>query len=460
MYSWQDFEKEKVGDVSRAIHRAISENKGSDMVRTAVVADAYDRQQNVTITNFVKMLYTRNGQIPDVFSSNHRICSNFFRRLNTQRVAYSLGNGVTFTGDGVKERLGADFDTKLKDAAYLSLKHGVTFMYWNVDRVHVFPVTEFAPLWDEDNGELAAGVRYWQADPHKPMQAVLYEKDGFTVYRADSSGAEFREFEPKRAYKLTVRKAPADDAPEIVGEDVYGELPIIPLYGSRLQQSTLIGMRGGIDAFDLIRSGFANDLSDCSEIYWIISNAGGMDDSDLARFRERMMKNHIVNVADGEDQKVTPYVQDIPYQARKVFLDDIRSGIYEDFGALDVHSVDSASTNDHLEAAYQPMDENADDFEYQIIETVQRILRLIGVEDVPQFKRNRISNESERTNMILSAANYLDDETVLSLLPFVTPDMIEQIMERRDEERYDKFAGNGDEMTPNDDEDEEQEDEE
>lgn len=425
--------------MSLALHRVIAENNSSPMVRTAYEADLYDRQQNVTISNFVKKLYTRNGQIPDRFSSNHRICSNFFHRLNTQRVTYSLGNGVTFTDENLKERLGQDFDTRLKDAAYLSLKHGIAFLYWNVDRVHVFKLTEFAPLWDEETGALAAGVRYWQIDAHKPMQAVLYERDGFTVYRAESKGAEFREVEPKRGYRVTIAQAPADESPEIVGEDVYGDLPIIPIYGSKLQQSTLIGIRGAIDAYDLIRSGFANDLSDCSEIYWIVSNAGGMDDSDLARFRERLKLNHIANVSDADDQKIVPYTQEIPFTARKTFLDDIRSEIYEDFGALDVHSISAASTNDHIEAAYQPMDENADDFEYQIIEAVQALLKLIGVEDTPQFKRNRISNETERTNMILAAQNYLDEETILNLLPFVTPDMVDSIIERRDAEGYDRF---------------------
>ena len=34
------------------------------------------------------------------------------------------------------------------------LIHGVSFLFWNVDRLHVFPLTEFAPLWDESTGAL------------------------------------------------------------------------------------------------------------------------------------------------------------------------------------------------------------------------------------------------------------------------------------------------------------------
>jgi hypothetical protein len=78
------------------------------------------------------------------------------------------------------------------------------------------------------------------------------------------------------------------------------------------------------------------------------------------------------------------------------------------------------------------MDENADDFEYQIIESITKMLALLGIEDAPQFKRNRIANIREEVDMVLSEANYLDDETVLELLPNITPEMVEEILNRRD----------------------------
>jgi hypothetical protein len=190
-------------------------------------------------------------------------------------------------------------------------------------------------------------------------------------------------------------------------------------------------MKELIDSFDLIRSGFANDLTDCAQIYWILENCSGMSDADLARFRDRLKINHIA-VADTENSRVTPYTQDVPYSARKEYLDEIRSGIYEDFGGLDVHAVDAASTNDHLEAAYQPLDEEADDFEYQIIEFIQQILLLVGVVDTPIFKRNRISNQKETVEMVMMEADYLDDETVLRKLPNITVDEVSNILMKKD----------------------------
>ena len=452
LLTFQDFEKSD--DKMAFMVRAITEHELSPLCRTARDADLYDRQKNKTIYNYVQTIFSLTGQpIEDFTASNNKIASNFFHRLNTQRCTYLLGNGVSFTNkreernkdgrmvtvDTTREALGPKFDTDLKDIGYKSLIHGVAFGFWNVDRLHVFPVTEFVPFWDEETGALRAGIRYWRLTPDKPMMAVLYEEDGYTKYKSDD-GEElsFHVVQDKRAYRITIQHTEVD-GDLIVGEDNYSSLPIVPLWGSKLKQSTLVGMQHSIDSFDLIRSGFANDLTDCAQIYWIIENCGGMSDDELARFRDRLKITHIANV-DTDNSKATPYTQEIPYQARKEYLDQIRSGIYEDFGGLDVHSVEAGSTNDHLEAAYQPLDEEADDFEYQICEFVQQILALIGIDDTPVFKRNKISNEKEQVEMVMMEANYLDDETILRKLPNISPDEVANILARKDAESQSRFV--------------------
>jgi len=457
IYTFQDFMKES--NVATAVSRVISEHRVNPMTVMARDADEYDKQINTTISRFSKMIYTDNGQrVADPTASNNRLCSNFFNRLNTQRCTYSLGNGVEFNSDGVKEKLGISFDTKLKQAGYDALIHGVSFMFWNVDRVHVFPLTEFAPLWDEETGALRAGVRYWQIDAKKPLIAVLYEEDGYTQFKGNNSGEEMAVVNPKASYRITVRKTAEDAEPEVIAEDNYGVLPIIPVYGSRTKQSTLIGMKGKIDAFDLVSSGFANDLQDCAEIFWLVGNAGGMSDSDLARFRDRLKLHHIANVADADDVTITPYTQNIPTEAREAFLKNMRKEIYEDFGGLDVTAISASNqTATAIEAAYQPLDENADDYEYQIIDAVQKLLQLQDINDTPLFKRNRISNQKEITEMVLLAAQYLDDETILKKMPFITPDEVDEIMEKRGEQDYERFTAAAVEEPEGQDEEEEPE---
>lgn len=452
MITYQDFLQYK--DRAEAVRAVIADHTSSEDYRIAIDADEYDRQKNVTIYQYVKTMFTASGsQVLDFTAANSRIASNFFHRLNTQRVTYSLGNGVSFvnkrrevspngtaiTVDTTKDALGADFDTRLQEAAGNALKHGCCFLFWNVDRLHVFPFTEFAPLYDETTGILRAGVRFWRLTGIKPLTATLYEEDGYETFRTDSKNGKLEVLQPKRAYRQTIVSSEADGE-IIVGEQNYGSLPVVPLWGSKLHQSMLVGLQRAIDSYDLIRSGFANDLSDCAQIYWIVSNAGGMTETELAKFRDRLKIQHIA-VADTDNSAITPYTQEVPYNARQAYLDSIRAEIYECYGGLDVHTIAAGATNDHIDAAYQPMDEEADDFEYQLIQCIRQLLALQGIDDFPVFKRNRISNQMEQVQMVMMEAQYLDDETILQKLPNISVDEVEGILLRRgasSESRFDE----------------------
>lgn len=439
--TYDDFLKvESDEEKAEFVMSCVTAHKNSEEYKTAVVADLYDHQKNKTVMEYARTLYNVDGtETKDFTASVHRLCSNFFNALNTERCLYSLGNGVSFVDvsesgeDKTKERLGKDFDHQIKESAYYSLIHGRSYLYWNMDKVHVFKITEFVPLIDETTGELRAGIRFWQIDRTKPLTAVLYEEDGLTVYKSDKNGG-LRIEKPKRAYKLTYSTVPHEGVPELVSEENYKSLPIVQMFGSRLKQSTIVGMQGAIDAYDLVKSGFANDVSDCAEIYWIVNNAGGMEDDDLMQFRDRLKLHHIAVVDGSDGVGVTPYTQDIPYNARTVLLSEIRNGLYEDFGALDVHTVSAGATNDHIDMAYQRMDENASDFEMWVGKAIEQLLALIGIEDTPVFRRNKISNKLEQVQMVLSEAQYLDDETVLRKLPNIEPEEATAILERRDEQ--------------------------
>lgn len=423
------------GKLLTFLRDAITQHRNSDDYKLAVAADEYDHQRNTTIRETIRRIYSLTGKpMEDFTASNNRIASNFFRRLNVQRCTYSLGNGVTFDEDGVKEKLGDAFDTDLYDAGYKALIHGISFGFWNLDKLHVFAYPEFVPFWDEETGALRAGLRYWCLDWNKkPLYAVLYEEDGFTKYRSKGgrAGLSLEEYEPKRAYRQTIAHTEAD-GDEVIGEDNYTSLPIVPFWGSNRKQSTLVGMREAIDSYDLIQSGFANDVNDCAQIYWLINGAMGMDDDEVQQFMDRLRLQHAAVADTGDNASVTAFTQEPPYNAREAYLDRIERSIYRDFGAFNPMDITSRqATATEINAAYQPMDEEADAFEYQAIEFIQQILKLQGMEGTPTFKRNRISNQSEQVTMVMSEAEVLDTETILELLPNITIDQIPEILARR-----------------------------
>ena len=433
MYTYQDLVK--VGeDTQRRIdfvHGVINQHKQTAMYKTAVIADEYARHRNTTITNYRKLLYTISGQaVPDNWSANYKIPSNFFFRFITQQTQFLLGNGVTWQNDGTAAKLGDDFDIQLQKAGKEALKCGVSFGFYNLDHVEVFSLLEFAPLYDEENGALMAGVRFWQISGNKPLRATLYEPDGYTDYMwQNGKGEVIRE---KRPYKVTVRFSDADSVTIYDGEN-YPSFPIVPLWANDAKQSEIVGLRECIDAFDLIRSGYANDLDDVSQIYWTISNAGGMDDIDLAQFVQRIKTVKAAAVQDG--QKAEAHTVEIPYQSRTELLNDLRRDMYEDFMALDVRDIASgAVTATQIEAAYEPLNSKADAWEYYVTSFVKKILAIAGIDDNPTYTRSIMVNRSEEITNVIAGAEFTGAEyaaeKILTILG--DGDRVKEILERMD----------------------------
>lgn len=435
MKTYQDFLKCKKTNLTKFLLETVIEHKASKGYQEAQIAEQYDRRKNVTIMKFQKWLYNMKGQkIPDLISPNHKLCNNFFHNMITQLVQYLLGNGVTFAEKGVKEKLGSNFDTMLQKAGKYATVGGISYGFWDYDNMKVFKFTEFAPYVDEENGSLRAGVRHWQLAPDKPLRMTLYEEDGYTEYKKVKDG-EVEELAPKRPYKLIVKSTIADGT-EIYGGENYPNFPIVPLYSNEYHQSELTGMRASIDAYDLIQSGFGNDL-DGNLLYWIIQNADGMDDVALAQAIERIKMLGAAVVSD--EGGIEPREIKIPYEAREIYLKRLDDDMYRDFGALKSEKISGHTTIPEIEAAYLGLDGHADDFEYFCIDFVQRVLKLQGIEATPQFKRNRISNRAEETSMILQSAGYLDEDTILKHLPFLTNDEFEGIKKAKQKEEAERY---------------------
>lgn len=420
---------------------AICEHKQSEAYRTAKDAELYSRGRNATIMNYQKLLYTLTGKaVPDNYSANHKCASGFFKRFVTQEAAYLLGNGITFESDKTKGKLGKNIDSVLYKGAKSALIQAVSFGFYNKDHIEMYDLTEFVPLYDEENGALMAGVRFWQIDDNKPLRATLFELDGYTDY-IKRKGEDMAVLNDKRTYIQVVKSSEAD-GDTIYGGQNYPAFPIVPLWANPEKQSELVGKREQIDCYDLIKSGFANDLDDASMIYWTLENCGGMDDVDLAKFRERMKIIGVANMDGGDDgAKATAHTLDVPYQSREAYLSRLEKDLYKDCMALDTEQIAAGNvTATQIEAAYEPLNQKTDEFELCIHEFINGILAVAGIEDTATFKRSQIVNRSEETTMILQAAEYLDDETVLRKLPFLTEDEIEGILQRKGAEEIDRFG--------------------
>ena len=451
MLTYQDLLAVEQTDKARAefVRRVITDHKSSALYRTAKIADEYDRCRNTTAMQYQKLITDLSGrQYVDRLATVHRSCSNFFNIFVTQLNQYLLGNGVEWK-QSAKDKLGADFDTRLQQAGKNALIGGVSFGFFNLDHMEVFSTLEFAPLYDEENGALAAGVRFWQIDGTKPLRATLYELDGYTSFMwstsANNPSEAWQRVEygvymmAKRPYKVKSTATEADGAEILAGEN-YPAFPIVPLWGNPHKQSELVGLREKIDAYDFILNGWEDDL-DNAQLYWIISGAGGMDDPDLLRFLDRLRT--VKAAAPGDGQEVTPVTVNIPVEAREQLLQRLEKQLYRDAMIMNPEDISGgAATATQIRAAYERQNVKTDQFEYCVIDFLHGILAVAGIEDEPTFTRSQMVNTQEEVQTVVMAAQYLGSEyTTRKILTLLGDgDQVDEVLRQVDAEDAERLA--------------------
>ncbi len=464
MKTYQDFIS--ATDKLNFITDAIDEHRNSRGFRDAKVAKAYDAKRNLTIETFQRYVYDAAGKKHvDFLAANNKISSNFFSQIVTQQSQYLLGNGVFFPDEATTELvkgnpekktkgLFARFDFDVQKAARTALVTGAAFGFLDEDRIRVFDITEFIPLFDEESGALRAGINFYRVDVAKPVFVYLFEEDGVTKYRKNEN-KPLELAEAKRAY-LTTYTYTEGGGILAATADNYSTIPIVPLYNlNRL--SELVGRRSQIDAYDLTVSGLLNDIDETAFSYWLLSNAGGMDREDAQQFMENLKRTHVAMV-DSESQ-VTAHQQDVPVDARKTSLEKLEDDIYRDFGALNYRSLSTSGvTATAIDAAFTPVDDKCSEFEYLVIDFVQSILSLKDIQGESfHFVRQKLENKLEEAqveqtkaatvqiivNTIKSLDTELDTATILQAVKEIVPALhdidIDAVMRARDDESGSTF---------------------
>ncbi len=441
LYTFQDLIKNKDNKIS-FIESAVNFHKNSLPFRRATEAEKYYFGENPTIMRYEKILYDMQGRAHrDLFSANHKIASSFFGFAVDQQVSYLLGNGITFNKPDTKKALGTQnfpIDRQIMKLARYSAIHGQSFGFWNLDHVEIFRLTEFFPLYDEENGALRAGIRFWQTDSRKPLRVTLYEEDGYTEF-IKRNGEKMTVLRPKRKYILNFRTSGTDGF-EIYDGKNYDNFPIVPLKNNEYCLPELYGKgrKNTIDALDLATSNMVNNVDEGNMIYWILNNCGGMDDLDDAKFLEKLKMTHVVHPEGDADATAEPRTIEAPFEGTQTTVDMLTRRLYADFQAFDSSAVSAGNqTATAIKASYVPLDLKCDKFECQVTDFLDGILKLAGIDDSPSYTRNQIISKNDEIQAVLLGAQYLSDEyitkKILTILgdsdQFETVDMSKKLNE-------------------------------
>ena len=446
MLTYEDFLKceseEKKIDF---ILRAIEEHKRSDDYKIAVVAEAYYDGENPTIMQYEKILYDLAGKAHvDMWSANHKIASSFFTFVVDQEVSYLLGNGILFNSDETKDRLGLDFDEEVMDALEYARVAGVSFGFWNVDHIDVFKLKEFVPIKGEETGSIMLGIRFWQLETDKPLRVTLYEIEGYTEY-IQRAGKAMEIMEPRQAYKKKVTSTPAEGELITDGEN-YPSLPIVPLYSNKAHKSAIVGHRNTIDALDLATSNMVNNVDEGSLIYWVLSNAGGMDDIDDVKFIERLKTVHVAHIED-DGSRAEAHTIEAPFEGTNVTIDMLIKRLYDDFQAFNSAAVTASNqTATAIQASYVPLDLKTDKIERQVTRFILGILKLAGINDRPTYQRNQLINKQEETQSLSMQAAWLPADYIAKKMLALNGDIdrYDEIMDGIDAEAAARITGGKD----------------
>ena len=342
--------------------------------------DYYDGN-NVTIRKVVRSFWSDKSRAMKVnpYVSQNRIGFNKFHDVVSQKVSTLLNEPPII--DGFDDE---DFIKKLgfalKKSAIFSSCCGVGWIFYGEgNNLTIFnPSKTIAFRDDSDPSRIKAMIRYWKVSSMTSSDSVeyaeVYTEKGMTKYRSDGSGGEFFEVAPLVPYRY---QSMMDFEGVRSFEIPTDSIPIIELDNNDSNTSDLTPtLRGKIDIIDIVNSGFANNIQDFSDVYWVIKAGGDVDTDVFEDFMQNISRTKkIVGKGDGNDAE--PHQFEIPVTARSTFCDRMKTEIADETGVVDPKDLTGSSvTNVAIKAVTMKLRQRVSDFEWDVYSACKKIIDL------------------------------------------------------------------------------------
>lgn len=457
------------------IGRFINDNKTSEKKRAAQKGrDYYEGRHDI---KDYRMYYVdADGKLQeDKLRSNIKISHPFFTELVDQQVQYMLSGGesVVSAEDGkLQDKLNEYFDdsfmAELQECLTGCISKGTENMYaykasngqtkfMTADSLGVIDVR------NKDTDDGCEYVIYYYTDRvdkgRKTITRIqVWDKDTIIYYVQVANGKialdDTKKINPKP--HITYKKS-EDDALYYKGNGGYGFIPFFRLDNNRKQISGLQPIKALIDDYDLMACGLSNNLQDIGEGLYVVRGFQGADLDEM--MQNIKVKKHIGVEADGG---VDIKTVDIPYEARKVKLELDEKNIYRfGMGFNSAQVGDGNITNVVIKSRYALLDLKSNKLEIRLKQFLRQMLKIV-LDEINQecgtdyqtkdvkihFEREVMTNAQDNAqielidaqkqgqliNNLLSAANMLDDKTVLKYLCEILDIDFEEVEERMQEQ--------------------------
>jgi len=378
-----------------------------------------------------KFYYYKYGEkVIDTYRANVKIVDDFLKIIIDQKVSYCLAKDVII--DNVKD-LPFDINDEIDYVAEDASQKSRSWCFVWIDEAGLFRQKQInseivIPLYDGSIEEKMTGlIRTYSLNDED--FAEYWEDNYKTLYKKDGS----KYIEVSKVTHLDNN----------VG---WGKIPFIRLLNNRYEMTDLDNIKSLIDAYDYTISDFANNFIDFQEvIYKLVNYAESLkDEQSLSELVDFLKKYKIVSVDENGDFDVL--VNEVPSEARSLFLEILRKNIYQMSHSVDTEKLSGGDlTNVTIKAYFTNLDQKCNKFLKECKRYVMDMLyfsnkykefKSLPLDDLTKvnikFNKSQIINETEIVELLVSMGMRLSRETMLKLTPWV--DDPEEEMKKLDKE--------------------------
>jgi SPP1 family phage portal protein len=363
--------------------------------------------------------YNLGNKIEDSYRSNVKIANDFLKIIIDQKVSYCLGKDVII--DNITD-LPFDINSEIDYVAEEASQKSIGWCFVWIDKEGLFKQKlvqseTIIPIYDGSIEENMIGlIRTYEVG--KDEFAEYWDENFKTTYQ--KNGSNYIELSVETHLDNNIS---------------WGKIPFIRLLNNRYEMTDLDNIRGLIDAYDYTISDFSNNFIDFQEvIYKLVNYAESLkDEQSLSELIDYLKKYKIINVSDGGDFEIL--TNEIPYQARKEFLEILRKLIYMFSHSVDTEKLSGGDlTNVTIKAYFTNLDQKCNKFIKELKRFIMDMLyfsnkfkefKQLNPDDLTKvnikFNKSQIINEAEIIDSLvaLAGAGLMSKESLIKQNPMI-----------------------------------------
>lgn len=372
---------------------------------------------------------------------NNRIVNDFYGQIVSTTVGYFLGNPINigFEGDATDNYLQKIFFDNNKDDLFMEV--GKEMVIKGKSNILVYQ-NEFG---ETKMSRVSPENAFYINDPRNPDQAIY----GVRIYEAENlEGDTVRYVEVYDREKVTYYMEDKDSGEFVLDphydtnpqQHIYDYIPLIPFHNNEEKMSDLEKIRSLVNDYNKIISDSSNEQEAYRNAYLMLKNLVA-DEETIQNLKEE----GVFQVDDDGDVKFV--TKDIQYQAVEAQLDRLEDNIFKFSQVPDLSDEKFASNLSGVAIKFKlfGLETKCITKERKMTKGIRKLLKvlkkpvLIATNQEPKveranikFTRNLPQNVEEIAGIIDDLDGLVEEETLLSLLPFIEnpKDAVKKIKEQ------------------------------